>query len=76
VTIANSSQDIPITDRERIFDRFYRSDPSRNRHVEGLGLGLSLSREIAYAHGGDLILDPTPSGQTALTLSLPMRSRS
>ena len=74
VTIANSSQDIPIADRDRIFDRFYRGDPARNRHVEGLGLGLSLSREIAFAHGGNLTLDATPVGQTALTLTLPARS--
>ena len=74
VTIANSSGDIPIIDRERIFDRFYRGDPARNRHVEGLGLGLSLSREIVYAHGGNLTLDPTPAGQTAFTLTLPGRA--
>jgi two-component system, OmpR family, heavy metal sensor histidine kinase CusS len=71
ISIANSSKDIPIDERERIFDRFYRGDPARNRHVEGLGLGLSLAREIVYAHGGNLTLDPTPSGQTAFTLTLP-----
>ncbi len=74
VTISNSSHDIPLAERNRIFDRFYRGDPARNRHVEGLGLGLSLAREIAYAHGGDLTLDATPAGQTALTLTLPARS--
>jgi two-component system, OmpR family, heavy metal sensor histidine kinase CusS len=73
-TIANSSKDISTADRARIFDRFYRGDPARNRHVEGLGLGLSLAREIVYAHNGNLTLDPTPSGQTAFTLTLPVRS--
>ncbi len=72
VTIANSSQNIPLEERGRIFDRFYRGDPARNRHIEGLGLGLSLSREIAYAHSGNLTLDPTPAGQTAFTLTLPV----
>jgi two-component system, OmpR family, heavy metal sensor histidine kinase CusS len=72
ITISNSSKDIPIADRARIFDRFYRGDPARNRHVEGLGLGLSLAREIVYAHGGNLTLDPTPTGQTAFTLTLPV----
>lgn len=71
VTVSNASKDIPISDRSRIFDRFHRGDPSRNRHVEGLGLGLSLSREIAYAHGGDLKLDSSPPRQTSLTLMLP-----
>ncbi|WP_347566261.1 ATP-binding protein [Scytonema sp. UIC 10036] len=71
VTISNSSQDIPPSDRERIFDRFYRGDPARTRKVDGVGLGLSLAREIARYHGGYLKLDPTPVGQTAFTLRLP-----
>ncbi|HEY9852862.1 MAG TPA: ATP-binding protein [Leptolyngbyaceae cyanobacterium] len=72
VTISNSSKDIPECDRDRIFDRFQRGDPARNRKVEGTGLGLSLAREIARAHNGELTLDSTPSGQTAFTLSLPI----
>ncbi len=73
ITITNSSKNILEGDRERIFERFYRGDPARTRskEVEGTGLGLSLSREIARAHGGDLILDSTSSNQTAFTLNLP-----
>lgn len=72
ITITNSSKNILPGDRERIFERFYRGDPARTRsEVEGTGLGLSLSREIARAHGGDLILDLTPFNQTAFTLTLP-----
>jgi len=71
VTITNSSQDIPAHARSRIFDRFYRGDRSHTHPSEGLGLGLSLAREIAYAHGGTLTLDATPPGQTAFTLTLP-----
>ena len=70
VTVTNSSHDIPLSDRERIFNRFHRGDSAHNRHIEGLGLGLSLSREIARAHGGELILNSTPIGQTAFTLRL------
>ncbi|RCJ39419.1 two-component sensor histidine kinase [Nostoc punctiforme NIES-2108] len=73
ITIVNASKDIPLSDRDRIFDRFYRGDPSRNRNVEGIGLGLSLAREIARAHRGNLTLDLTSSGQTAFTLTLPMK---
>ncbi|MBO3458758.1 sensor histidine kinase [Aetokthonos hydrillicola] len=72
VTIANASIDIPASDRSRIFDRFHRGDPARTRKIEGIGLGLSLAREIARAHGGDLTLDATSNGQTAFTLSLPV----
>jgi two-component system, OmpR family, heavy metal sensor histidine kinase CusS len=72
VRISNRSKDIPASERSAIFDRFYRGDPARTKQVEGLGLGLSLAREIIYAHGGDLMLDPTPPGQTAFTLTLPI----
>ncbi|MEH2192886.1 MAG: ATP-binding protein [Nostoc sp.] len=73
ITIANASKDIPVSERLRIFDRFYRGDPARTRKIEGIGLGLSLAREIARAHHGDLTLDSTAFGQTAFTLTLPMK---
>jgi two-component system, OmpR family, heavy metal sensor histidine kinase CusS len=72
VTMTNASKDIPVEDGDRIFDRFYRGDPARTRKVEGIGLGLSLSREIARAHRGDLRLDLTLMGQTAFILTLPI----
>lgn len=73
VTISNASKPIPDRDRNLIFDRFHRGDPARTRKVEGTGLGLSLAREIARAHGGDLTLDPAVGEQTAFTLNLPVR---
>jgi heavy metal sensor kinase len=70
VTISNCSKDIPANERERIFDRFHRGAPNVTHKVEGTGLGLSLAREIARAHSGELALDSTPSGETAFTLTL------
>ncbi len=74
--LANTAAPIPAADRERIFDRFYRHGSSRRRGAGGSGLGLSLAREIARAHGGDLILDPVPEGSAgrviAFTLTLPL----
>jgi two-component system, OmpR family, heavy metal sensor histidine kinase CusS len=73
IKITNASQDISAGDRERLFDRFHRGDPARTRQVEGLGLGLSLAREITRAHRGNLILNSLASGQTTFTLVLPIR---
>ncbi len=73
VTVVNASLHMPLEERDRIFDRFYRGDLSRNRKREGFGLGLSLSREIARAHNGELRLDKTPKGKTGFTLTLPLR---
>lgn len=58
--------------RERFFERFYRADAAHGRQVDGTGLGLSLAREIARAHGGDLILQPGPEAEVSLLLSLPV----
>lgn len=55
------------------FDRFYRGDAAHNRHIDGSGLGLSLAREIARAHGGDLVLAATALDVVALQLILPRR---
>lgn len=71
VRITNASKEILVEDRDRIFDRFHRGDPARTRKVEGLGLGLSLAREIVRAHQGELKLDSSRAGETAFILTLP-----
>jgi nitrogen fixation/metabolism regulation signal transduction histidine kinase len=73
VSIANSSPGILATDRDRIFERFYRADSARNRQIDGVGLGLSLSREIARAHGGDLRLVEAGEGAARFLVWLPAR---
>jgi heavy metal sensor kinase len=71
VTVSNTGPAIPAEERHRIFERFFRADKSRSRQVDGAGLGLSLAREIARAHRGDLFLDPTSDSQTSFVLVLP-----
>ncbi|MEL6931049.1 MAG: ATP-binding protein [Cyanobacteria bacterium J06600_6] len=72
VTITNSSKDISISDRDRLFERFYRGDPSHTHKIEGVGLGLNLAREIVRAHHGKLELNKTSNGKTSFKVSLPM----
>ncbi len=71
VRVANTGPGIPTADRDRIFERFYRADPSHSDRVDGVGLGLSLSREILRAHGGDLLLAPAGESLTVFVASLP-----
>jgi signal transduction histidine kinase len=71
VRICNSSNGIPAAERERVFDRFYRSVSARNKKIEGVGLGLSVSREIARAHGGDIALRAAEDGSVQFSLVLP-----
>lgn len=70
-TILNTGDPISEEDYDKIFLRFYRTDKSRSRHIDGVGLGLSLSREIARAHGGNLVIDTPTEGMVSFSLILP-----
>ncbi|WP_229506832.1 sensor histidine kinase [Pseudoduganella rivuli] len=72
IDISNASEGIAAEHWDRLFDRFYRADQAHNRRVSGVGLGLSLARDIARAHGGALELaDPGP-GKVCFRLTLPV----
>jgi heavy metal sensor kinase len=76
LTVANTGAGIPAAEQDRLFERFYRADQARNREVDGSGLGLSLAREIARAHGGDLVLDRSDAELTRFALTLPLAAES
>jgi len=71
IAVANASPGIPQDARERIFDRFFRADTAHGRHVDGVGLGLGLAREILRAHGGELALLSSPEGEVRFEVTLP-----
>jgi heavy metal sensor kinase len=75
LTVANTSRGIAEEDRKRVFHRFYRGDPAHSREVDGLGLGLSLAREIARSHHGKLWLAEAPQGWVLFVLELPEASQ-
>jgi signal transduction histidine kinase len=56
---------------EQVFDPFFRLESSRARHTGGTGLGLGIARNIARAHGGDLVLSNRPEGGLNAQLVLP-----
>ena len=60
-------------DLERLFDRFYRPDKSRSRKTGGFGLGLSIVKAVAAAHGGTVALKAIPTGGLDVTVSLAAR---
>jgi signal transduction histidine kinase len=71
VAISDQGPGIAESDIERVFDPFYRVEGSRNRNSGGSGLGLSIARNIAQAHGGAVRLRNLPQGGLEATLVLP-----
>lgn len=71
VTVCDNGIGIPETDLPRIFDRFYRADPSRSQ-VEGSGLGLSIARWIADTHHAELSVSSVEHTGTTFQVAFPL----
>lgn len=75
VEVQDTGTGIPVSEQERIFERFYRIDQSRARDTGGTGLGLAICREVLSAmHGGIRVSSSGPEG-TCLELSVPGKGR-
>jgi heavy metal sensor kinase len=74
VTVRDQGPGVAPEVRERIFDRFFRADPSRTRSTGGGGLGLAISREIAMAHAGRVWVDDAGARGSAFSLALAGRT--
>jgi two-component system OmpR family sensor kinase len=73
VTVADDGPGIPLEDQPRIFERFWRGDPSRGRTAAGgAGLGLSIVDSLVRAHGGTVAVRSVPGHGTSFTLRLPL----
>jgi len=71
LSVENAGETIPLEHLPRLFDRFYRVDSSRQRLSEGSGLGLSITRSILRAHGGDAFIR-SEGGMTVFELKIPV----
>ncbi len=65
---------IEVESRQAVFERFTRLDEARDRPSGGSGLGLAIAREVARAHGGDVVVSTSPLGGARFTLELPLGS--
>jgi len=72
VAVTNYGTWIKQEDLERIFDRFYRLDSSRNRDQGGSGLGLSIARSLISAHGGKIWAESVNGESTTFRFTIPL----
>jgi signal transduction histidine kinase len=71
VDVDDDGPGIAPADRERVFDRFHRSDTARARAAGGAGLGLAIARSVVEAHGGSIRAGESPLGGARISFELP-----
>ena len=72
ITVRDTGPGIPEESLVHIFDRFYKADRSRSPGNGSTGLGLSIARKLAQAHGGDIAASNHPDGGAVFMLALPI----
>ncbi|MGH6929387.1 MAG: sensor histidine kinase, partial [Dongiaceae bacterium] len=72
IVIDDDGPGIPAEKREDVFRPFFRLDTSRNPETGGIGLGLTIARDVVRGHGGDLTLHDSPQGGLRARLWLPV----
>ncbi|MEJ0067500.1 MAG: ATP-binding protein [Pseudomonadota bacterium] len=72
LTVDDDGPGIPPDQREDAFRPFFRLDASRNAATGGVGLGLTIARDVVRGHGGDVILGTSPLGGLRATVRLPV----
>jgi len=75
ITVEDNGPGIPTENYEDAFRPFSRLDASRNQNVSGVGLGLTITRDIARAHGGDVTLSTSDLGGLKVTIRLPLDAK-
>src|SRR5262249_27132422 len=73
IEVLDRGMGVPSGSEEKIFEQFYRARDSMNSRIQGSGLGLTLARQIARAHGGDVSFHAREGGGSCFRLALPLR---
>jgi len=72
ITVDDDGPGIPEDQREEVFRPFYRIEGSRNPGTGGVGLGLTIARDVVRGHGGDITLSQSPNGGLRARLRVPL----
>jgi signal transduction histidine kinase len=75
VTVADTGRGIPSEDLSKVFDRFFRTDPSRNRATGGVGLGLTIAKQLMEVHGGTIHVENIVPYGARFVFELPLAAK-
>ena len=72
IAVTDQGVGIAEDEQERVFERFFRSDPARSRNTGGTGLGLAIVKHVVHNHGGEVRLWSQPGRGSTFTIMLPL----
>jgi signal transduction histidine kinase len=74
IKVLDRGPGVPRGSEEKVFEKFYRAHDSLSSGIQGSGLGLTIARQIARAHGGDVVYEPREGGGSCFMLRLPIHA--
>ena len=75
-SVRDEGPGIPLSQQERIFEKFYRLDPNMTKGIGGTGLGLYICRELVDAMNGDIWVESAPGAGSTFSVELPVATAS
>jgi len=75
IAVTDNGVGLDAEEQNRVFERFYRVDPSRSRETGGTGLGLSIVKHVALSHNGEVRVFSKPGVGSTFTLRLPLADK-
>jgi two-component system phosphate regulon sensor histidine kinase PhoR len=73
LSVVDKGLGIPISEQQKIFDKFYRGSDPMIRRVRGSGIGLAITKHVAEMHGGQVLVESEPGKGSTFTLRIPIR---